>query len=295
MSSGRHILPLGFILLIFLSRVQAREPLWNGQAPDGAAGADSADALIEIYKPQKANGTAIVICPGGGYQRLCVEPEGRRIAEWLSTLGITGVVLEYRLPAHRGEVPLLDAQRAIQTIRSRATQLGLRADRIGIMGFSAGGHLAATAATHFEEQPSGNPADPVSRISTRPDFAILIYPVITMGGGTHAGSRDMLLGPAATPEKIKRFSCEMQVVQRTPPVFLAHAMDDKLVSISNSQLMAEACLKQKIPVRLLELPSGGHGLNGYQGPMWEEWKRGSIAWLAEMKLIPELPLPAEKT
>lgn len=116
-----------------------------------------------------------------------------------------------------------------------------------------------------------------------------------MGGGTHAGSRDMLLGPAATPEKIKRFSCEMQVVQRTPPVFLAHAMDDKLVSISNSQLMAEACLKQKIPVRLLELPSGGHGLNGYQGPMWEEWKRGSIAWLAEMKLIPELPLPAEKT
>jgi acetyl esterase/lipase len=260
-----------------------RQPLWGGNAPDG--GSDSADAFITIHRPAQANGTAVVICPGGGYGVLCVQPEGTGIATWLGRHGITGVVLEYRLPRGRARVPLLDAQRAIRTVRARAGELGLDPARIGIMGFSAGGHLASTAATHVDAG-DANATDPLARVGCRPDFAILVYPVISMGPEAHAGSRQNLLGDAQTPELMREYSNELQVTAATPPTYLAHARDDTVVAIANSRSFAAACEQAGVPVRLLELATGGHGLNGYQGPGWDAWQSGSLAWLAERGLVP---------
>ncbi|MCA9059560.1 MAG: alpha/beta hydrolase, partial [Planctomycetaceae bacterium] len=160
-----------------------RTPLWNGLAPIGQGATEEfpdANAFITVHRPEKSNGMSIVICPGGGYGGLVVGAEGHGIAAWLNSHGITGVVLEYRLPKGRHAVPLLDAQRAIRTVRANAQDWGLNPDRIGIMGFSAGGHLASTAATHFDEGRS-DAADVIERVSSRPDFAILVYRVITMG------------------------------------------------------------------------------------------------------------------
>lgn len=275
----------------------AREALWAGQAPNGDGTVDSSDAFITIHRPAAANGTAIVVCPGGGYGVLCVQPEGHGIATWLGGHGITAIVLEYRLPAGRSQVPLLDAQRAIRTVRARASQLGIDPGRIGILGFSAGGHLASTAATHFDAGDAAGP-DAVSRASCRPDFAILVYPVITMGPEAHAGTRCNLLGDHPSAELARRFSNELQVTTATPPTYLAHALDDSVVVIGNSRSFAAACAKAQVPVRLLELPSGNHGLNGYQGPMWEAWQSGSLAWLSELHLMPstgvEAPPPAPR-
>lgn len=161
-----------------------RMSLWNNHAPIDADKFEEADAWITVHRPEKENGTAIVICPGGGYGGLVTGAEGHGIAKWLNGHGITGVVLEYRLPAGRTFVPLLDAQRAIRTVRANAKKWGVDPARVGIMGFSAGGHLASTAGTHFD---AGVPdaADPVSRLGCRPDFMILVYPVITMDDTTH--------------------------------------------------------------------------------------------------------------
>lgn len=261
-----------------------RQPLWGGKAPNGDGSSDSADAFITIHRPAKPNGMAVVICPGGGYGGLCVQPEGTGIAAWFGRHGITGVVLEYRLPRGRAAVPLLDAQRAIRTVRARAGELGLDPARIGIIGFSAGGHLAATAATHFDAG-DAQAADAVARIGCRPDFAILIYPVISMGAETHAGSRQNLLGQAPTPELVQAYSNELHITAATPPTYLAHARDDSVVTIANSRSFAAACERAGVPVRLLELATGGHGLNGYQGPSWDAWQSGSLAWLAERGLV----------
>lgn len=259
--------------------------LWNGQAPIGDGKTEKADARITIHRPEKANGAAIVICPGGGYGGLVVGPEGHGIAVWLNRHGITGVVLEYRLPAGRSFVPLLDAQRAIRTVRTNAKAWGLDPSRIGIMGFSAGGHLASTAGTHFDD---GDPkaTDPIDRIGCRPDFMILVYPVITMGEKAHGGSRNNLLGKNPDAKLVELFSNEKQVTPKTPPAFLAHAKDDRPVVPDNSKAFYDALQAQKVPTTYLELPSGGHGLNGYKGPMWDAWQEKSLAWLAEMKFVP---------
>jgi acetyl esterase/lipase len=195
-------------------------------------------------------------------------------------------VLEYRLPKGNRLVPLLDAQRAIRTARSQATKWSIDPKRIGIIGFSAGGHLASTAGTHFD---AGNPAasDPIEQVSCRPDFMILVYPVITMGEQGHAGSRNNLLGKDAKPEWIDLFSNEKQVTRETPPAFLAHAVDDKVVPIEHSRMFYEALKMQGVASKLLELPSGGHGLNGYKGPNWDAWQSQSLTWLASQKLIPD--------
>lgn len=228
----------------------------------------------------------MIICPGGGYGGLVMKPEGHGIAEWLNQRGVTGVVLQYRLPKGRSMVPLLDARRAIQLARTKAAEWGCDPGKIGIAGFSAGGHLAATAATKYEPG-EGQSADPVSRESSRPDFALLVYPVITMGESSHGGSRKNLLGENPSPELIRDFSAELLVRDATPPVYLAHAVDDKLVPIANSRMFRDAMAKHAVPCELLELASGGHGLNGYKGPMWDAWQSGSLKWMEERGFLPK--------
>jgi acetyl esterase/lipase len=259
--------------------------LWNGKAPNGDGTFEAGDATITVHKPEKPNGAAIVICPGGGYGGLVTGAEGHGIASWLNRHGITGVVLEYRLPKGRTYVPLLDAQRAIRTVRASAKVWGIDPAKVGIMGFSAGGHLASTAGTHFDDGDS-KATDPIDKNSCRPDFTVLIYPVISMGEKTHGGSRNNLLGKNPDAKLVELFSNEKQITPKTPPAFLAHAKDDKVVVIENSKAFADAMQIQKLPVKFLELPSGGHGLNGYKGEMWDRWQTESLAWLAELKFIP---------
>lgn len=260
--------------------------LWPGQAPVGDGKFEEANVTITVYRPARANGAAAVICPGGGYGGLVTGAEGSGIARWLNAHGITGIVLEYRLPRGRAMVPLLDAQRTIRMARAKATDWGFDAKRIGIIGFSAGGHLASTAATHFDEG-DANATDPVARVSCRPDFAILVYPVITMGDKANGYSKQNLMGPNPTPETVLLFSNEKQVTARTSPTFLAHAVNDRAVSIEDSRMFYAALQDQKVPSQLLELPSGDHGLDGYKGPMWDAWQSGSLKWLASLKIIPE--------
>ncbi|MBL8794469.1 MAG: alpha/beta hydrolase [Planctomycetia bacterium] len=264
-----------------------KRKLWNGKAPTGDGQFEAGDATITVHRPDKPTGAAIVICPGGGYGGLVTGPEGHGIAAWLNRHGITGVVLEYRLPKGRSAVPLLDAQRALRTVRANAKAWGIDPAKVGIMGFSAGGHLASTAGTHFDD---GDPKadDPIDRHSSRPDFMVLVYPVITMSEKTHGGSRSNLLGKNPDEKLVNLYSNEKQVTAKTPPTFLAHAKDDKPVPPENSQAFYEALQARKVPVKYLELPSGGHGLNGYKGPMWDAWQEQSLAWLAELKFIPAL-------
>lgn len=253
--------------------------LWPDKAPVGDDTFEVSEAKITVHLPRHPGGSAIVICPGGGYGGLVTGAEGHGIAKWLNSHGIAGVVLEYRLPAGRSFVPLLDAQRAIRIVRARAIEWQINPAQVGIMGFSAGGHLASTAATHFEA------ADPLDQPSSRPDFAVLVYPVVTMDEKTHRGSRTNLLGANPSQELMDLFSNEKQVTEKSPPMFLTHAVDDAPVPSINSQALFDALQAAKIPSKYLELPSGGHGLNGYQGPMWDAWQQQSLEWLAKQQLI----------
>ena len=262
-----------------------RIALWNNRAPVGDGTFQEADAFITLHRPPKSNGAAVVICPGGGYGGLVTGGEGHGIAKWLNEHGITGIVLEYRLPRGKARVPLLDAQRAIRTARARAAEWGIDAKRIGICGFSAGGHLASTAGTHFDAGDAAS-TDPIAKQSSRPDFMILVYPVISFGPKGHQGSARNLLGPDATPELITLFSNEKQVTAQTPPAFLTHALDDTVVVPENSRMFHEALKAAGVESKYLELPSGGHGLNGYKGPMWDAWQKQSIEWLRERGFIP---------
>jgi len=194
-----------------------RIPVWPGpEAPDGQGGTTPATTSLTLHRPEHPNGTAMIICPGGGYGGLVMDQEGHGIARWLNSHGITGLVLEYRLPQGKRMVPLLDAQRALRLARSHAKDWKIDPGRLGIVGFSAGGHLASTAATRFD---AGNAEakDAVERFSSRPDFAILIYPVITMTELSHGGSRSNLLGPEPSKDLIGEFSSEKQVTDKTPP------------------------------------------------------------------------------
>ena len=254
-----------------------KQSLWPGSPP-------KSQGKITVHHPSKPNGTAIVICPGGGYRGLVTGAEGHGIAKWLNNHGITGIVLEYELPNGRSFVPLHDAQRAIRLTRANATNWKLNPKRIGIIGFSAGGHVASTVGTHFDAGDSKT-SDLVERQSCRPDFLILVYPVISMGEHTHQGSKRNLLGSSPSAEMIELFSNETQVTPNTPPAYLAHALDDKVVVPANSRMFHEALKDHKVPTEYLELPSGGHGLNGYKGPMWDAWQTGALKWLAKQKMI----------
>jgi len=265
-----------------------RVDLWSGMAPVGDGKFEDCHLELEVFLPpaDKANGVAIVLCPGGGYIRHVTDREGYPIAQWLSEHGIATIILEYRLPELRHQVPLLDAQRAIRLTRANAATWKIDPKRIGILGFSAGGHVASTAATHFDNGNAESP-DPIERLSCRPNFAWLVYPVITMGKYTNTGSRNELLGPDPKPELVRFYSNETQVTADTPPTFLAHAVDDKPVPPENSREFVAAMKVHRVSVELLELPSGGHGLNGCKGPLWEQWKAAALKWLTDQKVIPK--------
>ncbi len=261
--------------------------LWPDKAPIGDGQFETAAPMITVYRPdpEKATGAAMVICPGGGYGGLVVGAEGHGIAQWLDGHGIAGIVLEYRLPKGRAFVPLLDAQRAIRTVRFNAKAWGINPDQIGIIGFSAGGHLASSAGTHFDTG-DVNATDSIERVSCRPDFAVLVYPVVTFTGpNTNVGTKNNLLGPNPKPELEVLFSNEQQVTAKSSPMFLAHAQDDKVVTPENSKMLYAALKANGVPAEYLELPNGGHGLNGYKGPSWDAWQTKSIEWLATQKLI----------
>jgi len=243
---------------------------------------EEARSTLTLFAPPNPNGTAVVICPGGGYGQV-VGAEGAPIAKWLNSQGITGLVLNYRLPKGDPQRPLNDVRRAIQITKAHHKEWNLKPSQIGVMGFSAGGHLAGMAITKFR---AGDPqgSDAISRQSSRPDFAILIYPVVTLGEGTHSGSRQNLLGPNPSKELIDLYSNELHVSLDTPPTFLAHAADDQPVPPLHSAKFHDALLSKKIKTQYLQLPSGGHGLNGYQGPMWEAWQKASMRWLKSLEL-----------
>ena len=274
-------------ILAFTTTAFAAEtlPLWKGDAPEGNGKfSDSSKAKLTVHLPEKPNGAAIVICPGGGYGGLVTKGEGHGIAAWLNAHGIAGIVLEYRLPAGRPYVPLLDAQRAIRTVRANAAQWKVDPKKVGIIGFSAGGHLASTATVHFDAG-EGKTTDAIARESSRPDFSILIYPVISMEEGVHRGSKKNLMGETPAAGLPDYFSTQRHVKTGTPPAFLAHAVDDKVVPIENSRMFYEAQQKAGLPARLVELPNGGHGLNGYKGPSWDKWQAESLLWLKEIKVL----------
>lgn len=262
-------------------------PLWPDRAPvgDGTYEVVASELRVSLPSLDRATGAAVVICPGGGYIRHVTDREGYPIAAWLNEHGIAAILLEYRLPEGRPYVPLLDAQRAIRMVRANATEWKVDPQRVGILGFSAGGHVASSAGTHFDAGRAAD-ADPVERLSCRPDFMLLVYPVVTMGEKTHGLSKEKLLGAAPKPDLVRLFSNETQVTDRTPPAFLAHAKDDTSVPPDNSRDFVAAMKAHHVPVEYLELPSGGHGLNGCKGPLWEEWKAKSLAWLAARKVVP---------
>lgn len=224
------------------------------------------EPTIEVYLPVKKTNTgrAVLICPGGGYSHLAYDWEGTQIAKWLNTKGIAGIVLKYRLPNSASveisyEAPLQDAKRAIRLIRSHAKEWDIDQNKVGVMGFSAGGHLASTLGTHFNSEETV-PQDSIRSINARPDFMILLYPVITMKKGfTHMGSRNALLGENPSEELIKEFSNEEQVQVDTPPTFIVHATDDGAVPVENSIEFYQALVKHHVDTEMHIYPEGGHG------------------------------------
>jgi pectinesterase len=240
---------------------------------------------LTIYKPAKPNGRSVIICPGGGYSILAFDKEGTKVAEEMNRWGITAFVLKYRLPddttnIDRSLAPLQDAQQAIRLVRTNAKEWGINSNQIGIMGFSAGGHLASTAATHFDFKADASSNDTVS---LRPDFAILIYPVISMDSSiTHKGSRNNLIGSKPTEEKTIFFSNELQVNKNTPPSFLVLAADDGTVPAANSIRYYEACIKNKVPAEIHIYPKGGHGFGMYNKTTDDNWMERLKNWMGRL-------------
>jgi acetyl esterase/lipase len=273
-------------IVLAAATVLAGEPktelLWPKGAP-GATGEDAKDRpTLIIYLPEKATGVGIVICPGGGYGGLAMDHEGHQIGRWLNDHGIAGFICDYR---HRGKgyghpAPLNDAQRAIRTVRARAKEFGVDPAKVGILGFSAGGHLCSTAVTHFD---SGDPQAPdvVMRESSRPDFGILCYPVIAFDKPfTHKGSQKNLLGEGATAEQIASLSNEQQVSDKTPPCFLWHTWEDKGVPPENSVVFYQALLGHKIPAELHVFEKGRHGVGLAKDiPGTAAWPDLCIRWI----------------
>jgi len=289
------ILSLFVVIVLFSAgATYAAEPkvelLWPDGAP-GALGEEKKDKpTLTIYLPEKekATGAAVVICPGGGYGHLAVGHEGHDIAKWLNSFGVAGFILEYR---HRGKgyghpAPIQDAQRAVRTVRVRAKEFRVDPARIGILGFSAGGHLASTAITHFDK---GNPEakDPIDQVSCRPDFGVLCYAVIAFNEPyTHYGSQRNLLGKDADEKLIKSLSNEKQVTPETPPTFLWHTNADTGVPPENSIYFYLAMRRAKVPAELHVYEHGRHGLGlAASVPGTASWSKQCEAWLKGRGLL----------
>lgn len=228
----------------------------------------------------KANGTAIVICPGGGYAGLSYVKEGMKIAQRFNEIGVTAFLLKYRLPSDlimqdRSIGPLQDAQRAIQIVRENAAKWNVDPNKIGIIGFSAGGHLASTAGTHFDKVVIENKAN----ISVRPDFMALIYPVITFGEYTHQGSKENLVGKSASRQQVDLYSNEKQITANTPPVFIIHAQDDDVVPVQNTLMFYDELLKNKVKAEMHIYQSGGHGFGLNNPREKQDWFASLTEWM----------------
>ncbi|MFC1569167.1 alpha/beta hydrolase [bacterium] len=242
------------------------------------------DPTLSIYLPSEHNTecTAIVICPGGGYRRLAMDIEGFEVAKWLNTMGIAGIILKYRLPDDRimkdkSIGPLQDVQEAIRSVRRNALEWRIDPQKIGVIGFSAGGHLAATASTLYDDIVY----ELIDSVSARPDFSVLIYPVISFRDSvTHTGSRSQLLGESPTNKQIHQFSADEQVNEETPPAFLVHSINDEGVSIQNSLNYFKALRNNNVPCELHFFESGGHGYGINQGKGSEaNWPETLYEWL----------------
>ncbi|RRB04037.1 alpha/beta hydrolase [Larkinella rosea] len=290
-------LSCGFSALIGLA--QQEIPLYKGPVPNAKASdvkevkrsdqvaTNVINPTLSIYLPPKgtANGTAVIVCPGGGYGALVMKREGYDVAEAFNKMGVTAFVLKYRLPSEKTMIdpsigPLQDAQQAIKTVRQRAAEWGVDPKKIGIMGFSAGGHLASTAGTHFNQKVIENPEG----VSVRPDFVVLIYPVITFTEPmAHSGTRKNLLGSSPKPEQIKLYSNELQVDKTTPPTFLTHASDDTVVPVKNSILFYEALQQNGVLADLHIYTKGEHGY--LKTPAFDEWFGRIRHWLVQTALM----------
>jgi acetyl esterase/lipase len=263
-------------------------PLWEGGAP-GALGTDAADTpTLTIYRaPRVANGTAVIVAPGGGYSVLAMDHEGRQVAYWFNAMGVSAFVLKYRLgPKYHHPIELGDAQRAIRTVRARAQEFGVLPDRIGMMGFSAGGHLTATAGTHFDAGKS-DASDPIDRVSSRPDFLILGYPVISSDPAiAHAGSFKTLLGEHPDPRLLEDLSNDLRVTPETPPTFLFHTDADTGVPPENSLRFYLALRKAKVPAEMHIFENGPHGVGlALNDPALSVWPTLLMNWLRGRGLL----------
>jgi acetyl esterase/lipase len=274
-------------------------PLWPEGVPGARPGmgpervedgrtSNVSEPTLTVFTPSvdRANGTAVIICPGGGYVRLSTQREGEQYAHWLSTLGVTSFVLTYRMAEFGHPAPLQDVLRAVRLVRSQAARYRVRTDRIGVMGSSAGGHLAASAGTLFDH-PLGRTGAELDKVSARPDFLMLMYPVITMEGpALHAGSRKALLGASPTAESIALMSVERQVTAATPPTLLIHTQADASVPAENSILFYQALTRAKVPAEMYLFEHGGHGM-GMRGGLGtaSDWPRRAEEWLRGRGLL----------
>jgi acetyl esterase/lipase len=299
-ATGKPSLTLIILLSTIMMNAKAQQvlPLYDDSIPNSRPVMDEEKSVMEgkilviskvtrptltVFLPPKAKatGTGIVICPGGGYSIVAAGHEGADVAKKLNEAGIAAFVLKYRIPDEHTMIdkevgPLEDAQRAIQLVRQHAAQWGIAPGRLGIMGFSAGGHLASTAGTHFDKTYIENK----SGANLRPDFMILLYPVISFSDSIgHTGSRNNLLGKNPSPEKIREYSNELRVTPQTPPCFLVHAGDDNAVKVQNSLYFYEALQRNGVSAELHIYPKGGHGFGLHNPTTKDQWPDRLLNWL----------------
>ncbi|MDQ6678035.1 MAG: alpha/beta hydrolase [Acidobacteriota bacterium] len=286
--------PLPYLFLAAAALLEAQQdpqtfPLWPNGAPGALGTADSDRPEITVYQPntKHAAATAVLVCPGGGYGALAMNHEGRQIANWLNSYGMVAAVLKYRLgPRYHHPIELGDAQRAMRTMRFRAAEWGIAPDKIGAWGFSAGGHLVSTLGTHFEAV-NANASDPIDQVSSRPDFLILGYPVISFTTPyTHKGSLKNLLGDNPDPALVKSLSNELQVTPQTPPTFLFHTNADTGVPAENSVLFYLALRKAGVPAEMHIFEKGPHGVGlGNTDPALSDWPVALANWFRTRGLL----------
>lgn len=283
------------LLSVLLAADPTEQPLWGDKIPGPTSG-DPKNIPTLTFHPapaDKATGTAVVVCPGGGYSGRATDHEGKQIVEWLNARGVHAAVLKYRTAGESKIAPPLepgpmhDVQRAIRTVRAKAKDWGVDAKKVGVWGFSAGGHLASTAATHFDNG-KADATDPIEKQGCRPDFAILAYPVISMEDGvTHGGSKNNLLGKTPDAKLVEFYSNDKQVTKDTPPTFLFHTKEDKAVLIKNSELFFDALMKAKVEgCKLYVEEKGPHGVGlGQKLKEPSKWPEELEAWMKERGLL----------